>query len=205
MQFSNPEVVNEYFKQGKSVIISGGHYNNWELFAVAIDELILHHCIAIYKPLNNKFFDNKMKETRGKYGLEMVSTKAIRSLFEERNGELNAVIFGSDQSPGNPRSAYWMEFLNQDTGVLFGTEKYAREYNLPVVYGRINKLKRGHYSFEVVPVCDDPSTIPYGAITEAHTRMLEADIKNAPEYWLWSHRRWKHKRPADLKTVSEPK
>jgi KDO2-lipid IV(A) lauroyltransferase len=196
MKIRNPEVVDKYYSEGRSVIIAGGHYNNWELFAVAIDDLIKHHCIAIYKPLSNKFFDQKMRSTRGKYGLEMVSTKSIKSLFEQRAGELNAIIFGADQSPGNPRSAYWMEFLHQDTGVLFGTEKYAREFNLPVIYGRILKTRRGHYEFEVVLVCDDPSTMPYGAITEAHTRLLEKDINNDPAYWLWSHRRWKHKRPA---------
>ena len=196
MQMVNPELVNHYFQQGRSVILAGGHYNNWELFAVAIDDLVQHHCIAIYKPLSNKFFDARMRETRGKYGLEMISTKSIKALFEKRSGELNAVIFGADQSPGNPRSAYWMEFLKQDTGVLFGTEKYAREFNIPVLYGRILKLKRGYYTFEVVPVCDDPAAMEYGAITEAHTRLLEQDIRKDPAYWLWSHRRWKHKRPA---------
>ena len=198
----NPEVVDKYFNEGRSIILAGGHYNNWELFAVAIDDLVKHHCIAIYKPLNNKFFDEKMRETRGKYGLEMISTKAIKAIFEKRAGELNAVIFGADQSPGNPKSAYWMNFLNQDTGVLFGTEKYAREFNMPVLYGRILKLKRGHYTFEVIPVCDDPASMPYGAITEAHTRLLEKDIENEPAYWLWSHRRWKHKRPVEH--VNEP-
>lgn len=88
-----------------------------------------------------------------------------------------------------------MKFLNQDTAVLYGTEKYAKEYNYPVVYGRINKEKRGYYSFEFFNVTDQPSATRYGEITEKITHLLEQDILRLPQYWLWSHRRWKHKKP----------
>lgn len=198
MIIKNPEEVDQYYEKGKGVILAGGHYNNWELFAVAIDESLKHHTVAIYKPLSNKFFDRKMRATRGKYGLDMVSTKAIKSIFEERKGALNATIFATDQSPSKAKSAYWMNFLNQDTGVLFGTEKYAREFNQPVLYGRILKVKRGHYVADFTTICEFPEEMPYGAITEKHTHLLEQDILRQPEFWLWSHRRWKHKRPADI-------
>ncbi len=191
----NPALADKYFANGKSVILVGGHYNNWELLAVAIDAQLKHHCVALYKPLTNKFFDIRMRRTRGKFGLEMLSIRETGNFFENRKAELNAVIFGSDQAPGNPRKAYWMKFLNQDTAVLFGTEKYARDYNLPVLYGRINKVSRGHYTFELELITDDPKSMKYGAITEAHTMLLEKDINRHPQYWLWSHRRWKHKKP----------
>lgn len=97
-----------------------------------------------------------------------------------------------------------MNFLNQDTGILFGVEKYAKEFNQPVVYGRINKEKRGHYSFEFFDVTDTPRETAYGEITEAITKMLEADIRAIPQYWLWSHRRWKHKRPAGWSKEKQP-
>lgn len=191
----NPEGINKYFDQGKSVIIAGGHYNNWEIFAVAVDKLIKHQVVGIYKPLTNKYFDEKMRNTRGKYGLEMISTKSVKQYLDQHLNDLTATIFAIDQSPSNPNSAYWTTFLNQDTGVLFGTEKYAKDYNYPVVFGRINKEKRGHYSFEFFDVTDKPQETAYGEITEKITRMLETDINKQPEYWLWSHRRWKHKRP----------
>ena len=191
----NPELANSYFSEGRSIILVGGHYNNWELLAVAIDEQLKHHCVALYKPLNNHFFDERMRNTRGKFGLEMISIRETRNFFETRKTEPNAVIFGSDQSPGNPEKGYWMKFLNQDTSVLFGAEKYARDYNLPVLYGSIQKISRGHYSFELELITDQPASMPHGAITEAHTRLLEKDITHQPAYWLWSHRRWKHKKP----------
>ncbi len=189
----NPEVINKYYDQGKSVIIAGGHYNNWELFAVAIDSLIKHKTIGIYKPLSNLYFDKKMRETRSKYGLQMISTKSVKQVFEQEVNHLTATIFAIDQSPSNPKSAHWMKFLHQDTAVLFGTEKFAKQYNYPVVYGRINKEKRGHYSFEIFDVVEHPLSAAHGEITEKVTHLLEKDILHIPQYWLWSHRRWKHK------------
>ena len=194
---TNPQVIDKYFDQKRSVIIAGGHYNNWEIFAVAVDALIKHQTIGIYKPLSNKYFDVKMRATRSKYGLDMISTKEVKQVFDRDINILAATIFGADQSPSNPKTAYWMKFLNQDTGVLFGTEKYAKEYNYPVVYGRLNKLKRGHYSLDFFDVTDTPKETAHGEITEKVTQMLEKDIQALPQYWLWTHRRWKHKRPEE--------
>ncbi|MBK9398920.1 MAG: hypothetical protein IPN55_17445, partial [Saprospiraceae bacterium] len=101
-----------------------GHLNNWELFAVAIDDSIPHQTVAIYSPLKNKFFDDKMRATRGKYGLEMVSTKKIIAHMAEVKDKLTATIFGVDQSPSNPYKSIWLNFLNQDTSVFYGAEKW---------------------------------------------------------------------------------
>jgi KDO2-lipid IV(A) lauroyltransferase len=195
MVCKNPEVVNRYFNQGRSIILAGGHYNNWELFAVAIDYAVKHQTIGIYKPMTNPFFDKKMRETRSKYGLRMISTKAVRQVFEQEKENLTMTIFGVDQSPPLTSNSYWMKFLNQDTGVLFGSERYAKDFNYPVVFARINKRRRGYYSFEFVDICEFPQQAAFGEITEKVTKMLEQDIIHAPQYWLWSHKRWKHKRP----------
>ncbi len=197
MVFKNPEVVNQYFSQGRSVILAGGHYNNWELFAVAVDQALQHQALGIYKPLSNLYFDGVMRESRGKFGLKMIATTLVKKEFERRREEPTAFIFATDQSPGNKHNAYWMRFLHQETGVLFGAEKYAQEYNYPVLYGCIKKVSRGHFEVVFEVVHDQPASAPYGLITEKHTRLLERDIRVKPEYWLWSHRRWKHQRPED--------
>jgi KDO2-lipid IV(A) lauroyltransferase len=195
----NPQMIDAYAEQKKSVIVAGGHYNNWEIFAVAVDKIIKHKTIGIYKPLTNKFFDDKMRSTRSKYGLLMIPTNRVKHYIEKYTDTPIAIIFGFDQSPSNPYKAYWTKFLNQDTAVLYGTEKFAREYNYPVLYGRINKEKRGYYSFEFFKVTDNPNELKQGEITEVITNSLEKDIQTMPQYWLWSHKRWKHKRPADYK------
>src|SRR5690606_13911892 len=99
--------------------------------------------------------------------------------------------------PPNPKNAYWLEFLNQDTGVLFGTEKYASNFDIAVVYGAIKKLKRGHYSIEYKLITNDPTHTEYGEITRKHSIELEKTIREKPDFWLWSHKRWKKKRPED--------
>ncbi len=194
MVLENPALLDSYYDQGKSVILSGGHYNNWEWIATSIDQQIKHQSIAIYKQLANSFFDKKMRETRSRFGLLMISTKKVKETFEAFQNERTATIFGSDQSPGKLSTSYWMKFLNQDTAVLYGTEKYAKEFNYPVLFGTIVKVKRGYYRFRFSVVEDQPLQSPFGAITENATRMLEQEIIKEPQYWLWTHRRWKHKK-----------
>lgn len=190
-------LMEKYFNEGKSVIIAGPHYNNWEWVATGGPHQLKHKSVALYMPLSNKFFDNKMRDTRGKFGLKMESVKRTAELFEATKNEPTAFIFGVDQSPGNPKNAYWMQFLNQDTGVLFGTEKYAKKYNYPVVFGLIKKLKRGYYTLELTESTDNPEAAEYGQITEKFMHQIEAQIIQDPRYWLWTHRRWKHKRPTE--------
>lgn len=198
MTFKNPEVINRHMDENKSVMLAGGHLNNWELFAVVVASVMKHKAVAIYKPLTSAYFDERMKATRGKFGLHMVSTKKVNEYFQAEASNLTATIFGIDQSPSNPSKCYWTTFLHQDTGVLFGCEKYAKEYNHAVVYGRINKEKRGYYNFEFLDVTSEPRQTASGEIMETITRLLEKDIIKAPQFWLWTHKRWKHKRPVEL-------
>jgi len=189
----NPEFSNQYSDRGKSIIFVGGHYNNWEMCAQAFAMYSNHKCIGIYKPLSSKFFNQKISESRSKYGMHLISMKQTKKSFEE-GGKAKAIVFGSDQNPANPKRAYWMEFLNQDTAVLFGVERYAKEYDWPVVYVNISKVKRGHYEVEYSLITNKPIEEPHGKITEDFTKRLEQDIINEPQYWLWTHKRWKHKR-----------
>ncbi len=194
MKVVNPELINEFHKQGRSVILAGGHVNNWELLALAIDDQIEHKTIAIYKTLRNRFWDKKMRDSRQKYGLWMVSTKKITEVFEDTRSDVTATIFGTDQSPSSAKKAHWVKFLNQDTAVLFGTELYAKKYNMPVLYGEMRKVKRGYFEIEFSVVTDNPESTREGEITEKHTACLEQTILKDPQYWLWSHKRWKRKR-----------
>jgi len=189
----NPEFSNYFADKGRSIIFVGGHYNNWEICAQAFSMYSNHKCIGIYKPLSDEFLDQKIYTSRSKYGMNLVSMKQTKKSFEEEGG-VKAIVFGSDQNPSNPKRAHWMSFLNQDTAVLFGVEKYSKEYNWPVVYVSIKKVKRGHYEVEYSLITDNPAEQPHGKITEDFTKRLEEDIINQPEYWLWSHKRWKHKR-----------
>ena len=189
----NPEIANFFAEEEKSVIFIAGHYNNWEICAQACPIYSKHQCIGIYKPLKDKYLNNKINLSRSKYGLNLISMKQVKKYFGETK-KPKAIIFSSDQNPSSVKNAYWLDFLNQDTAVLFGAEKYAKEYNCPVFYVRINKLSRGYYEVDFTLLTDSPQKEKDGKITESFTNHLELDIINKPEYWLWSHRRWKHKR-----------
>ena len=110
--------------------------------------------------------------------------------------DLTCNVFISDQTP-MPDSAYWTTFLNQDTPVFKGTEVIAKKLNLPIIYASMKKVKRGYYEMFSETLVENPAQTTDGEISELHTRRLERDINEQPQDWLWSHRRWKYKRPVD--------
>lgn len=193
----NPELLNHYSDQGKSVFLISGHYGNWELAAIAASLQCDHRLVAIYHPLKSQFWNDKMAYSRSRLGLDLVSKKELKGYFEKTLQQPIATIFGTDQTPSNVYRAYWTNFMNQETPVFFGTEKYAKDFDQPVIYGKIAKLKRGYYNMELELLTETPSAEPYGAITEKHVRFLEKQIQTTPQYWLWTHKRWKRSKPAD--------
>ena len=191
----NPELMERYAKQGKSLIIPTAHYNNWEIAATVLQKQLPHQPIALYTPLKHPFFNQQIKKSRTRFGLELLSIKAFKTGLEKMPDKLRAIVFLADQSPRMARVAYWTTFLNQETGVMVGTEKYAKQYDYPVVFGKMTKVKRGFYEIEFIPLEDNPKDTSFGEITEKHTRLLEKIIIEQPQYWLWSHKRWKRQKP----------
>ncbi|MCU0368175.1 MAG: lauroyl acyltransferase [Cyclobacteriaceae bacterium] len=193
----NLEYINRFYEKGQNVIIATSHYNNWELLALALNIEIKHQAVVIYRQLKNKFFDKKVKASRSRFGLILTSTKIAMRAFQKAE-DLSAVTFAFDQSPGKTEGCYWGSFLNQDTPMTFGVEKYAKRLNTPVLFMHINKVKRGYYTYEFSDAIEDPRSTGYGEITKKINALLEQDIIAQPEYYLWTHKKWKHKRPVDL-------
>jgi len=199
LTFKAGDTLQNLHDQKRNIILGGGHYNNWEVFAVACQLGIPHKCLALYKPIQNSWFDKLMKQSRSRFGLNMWPIKKAKEMFEQEKNDLTLSIFAMDQSPSNANRCHWMKFLNQETGVSFGSEKYAKENNSAVVYGRIVKLKRGHYCFETELITENPNDESDGRILEILTKKLEVDIISQPQYWLWTHKRWKRKRPENMR------
>lgn len=199
----NPEIFDPFYESGKSVLIIAGHYNNWELAALSFDLQIEYQCAAPYQLLKNAFMNKKLQQSRERFGIEFFPKKETRSYFQNNRERRLAIMFAADQSPTFSKRVYWTQFLNQETAVLFGSEKYAKDYNYPAVFARINKAKRGYYEVVFEIVDDNPAASPHGEITEKHTRMLEKQILEDPAYWLWTHKRWKRKKNADTE-ITKP-
>lgn len=181
--------------QKQSCIIVMGHYGNWEWAGNTFSLVCPQQLYVIYHPLTSKNFNKLMHNMRTRFGTKLYAMKdTMREMIKNRN-EINATAFIADQTPP-PESAYWTTFLNQDTPVFFGTEKIAQKLNYPVVYVTVNRKKRGYYEVNAEMLVTDPKNTKEGEISELHTKKLEKDIRQQPEIWLWSHRRWKHKRPA---------
>lgn len=191
IKLKNPDLLNVMAQKSQNIILIGGHYNNWEMSAQKMPLECEHELFAIYKPLSNKFFDKKMKDSREKFGLRMISMKETKNYFQKNNDKPRAIIFGSDQSPSSTKNAHWLNFLNQETGFLFGAEKYAKEFNWPVIYVSIQKIQRGTYEVSFQLITDKPNEEPNGKIIQDFANLLEIDINRNPPYWLWTHNRWK--------------
>jgi KDO2-lipid IV(A) lauroyltransferase len=198
MTYTNTEILDDLAKKNKSITFIGGHFGNWELLAVTISQTVPHTVKALYTPLKGEYWDNKITTSRSRFGLKMFKIQEIKALRDSLKGELSGVIFGSDQSPSNPQKAYWVKFLNQDTGVQFGAEKNAKDFDTAIIYGAITKKKRGYYNTELVQLFEDVKDLEYGAIIESFSEVLEEKIKENPQYYLWTHRRWKHKLPEGM-------
>jgi KDO2-lipid IV(A) lauroyltransferase len=188
----NPEVFHDLYKRGKSVIAVVGHYNNWE-WILGTKPYVPHHSIAVYKPLNNKWFDQFMIKIRSKYGTEIISMrKTLRTILEYKQKNILTVsAFIADQSPVWEEVQYWTRFLNQHTPVYLGIEKIAKKTDQAVVFLHVQKNGRGRYAVEIIKLFDEVLKTTATEITEKHTRLLEQIIRDKPEYWLWTHRRWK--------------
>ena len=191
----NSEIVNDYFRQGKSVILMSSHYNNWEWMVLSLSMQFDFHGIGVGKPNSNKVFEKIINRARTRYGTEVVFADTVRNDMQKYDQQQKrcAYMMLSDQNPPNVEKSYITTFMNQPSAMIYGAEYFAKKYNYPVFYYVVNQLKRGYYEIELTKITDSPQTEPYGNITEQYVKNLQQDIENTPQFWLWSHRRWKHK------------
>ncbi len=198
--FKNIDLLNELHKKNKRIVLVMGHYGMWE-WMLAMPLIMNHTGVVIYKPLNDKFFNEYMKKKRvrfGGYAFAMKETlRGLINLSRKPNPWLAAFV--ADQTPTANEINYWIKFLNQDTPVFLGPEKLAKRFDAAVVYAEMTPRKHNKYNVQFKLITESPNETQEGEITKHFHTLLENTINNAPEYWLWSHRRWKHKHLKDKK------
>lgn len=193
-KYNNTEFLDDLYQKGQSVICIAGHYGNWEWGGLASGAQLKHKPVGFYKPLSNKYVDDYIQQTRVKGRSKLASITQTAETFKMDYGEPTIFYMVADQSPSSPRLAYWVNFMSQDTATLHGPEKYARIYNFPVVFASAKKVRRGYYTVDFKMLEPEPAKTKTGELTGRYMKMLEDVIRAKPEYYLWSHRRWKLKR-----------
>lgn len=193
MSFENLELIEKYAGQNKDVIVVLAHYGNWE-WVPSINLHVTPIGAEVYHPLKNKYMDRFMLGLRSRFGTLNFTMKATTRQVLMLKKKQQRFVLGliSDQSPARVKIQYRTVFLNQNTPVILGAEKMAKMTNDPVVFLRVEKVKRSYYKATVVPVSEFPKETADFEITEKHMRLLEQQINETPEYWLWSHKRWKY-------------
>jgi len=195
MRLTNPEVLEKFYDEGRDVVVVLGHYCNWEWLNILPLYTRLRN-VPIYKPLQNRHFDLFMLNLRLTNDCDPTPmANVVRELIRNRKINRRALYgFMTDQTPPRGEIKYWTNFLNQDTPVYLGAEKIAIKYDMAIVFFNIQKIKRGYYTFTAETIFEHAAGLPEDQITEKHVKRLEEIILEKPQYWLWSHRRWKHKR-----------
>lgn len=196
VKFTNPELPNNYMDQGRSVVVFLGHYNNWE-WLTAWTLYSKYRFYAIYKKLKSKTFEKFYYRLRSRLGtIPLERADTFRQLMHDyQNNITNLSSFIFDQTPRIHEIQYWSTFLNQDSAILTGGEKTAKKLNTVVLFAHMKKIKRGFYETEYILITENAEKTDKFEITEKCTRCLEKIIIDKPQFWLWSHKRWKHKKP----------
>jgi KDO2-lipid IV(A) lauroyltransferase len=191
--FRDTSLFQRYYDQKKSIILVMGHLGNWELGGARFAIEPLHRLYIIYHPLSNPYFDRLMYKMRTRLGNGLYAMNdTLRGMIRNKSS-ITATAFIADQTP-SVKDAFWMEFLHQDTPFFTGMGKVAKKMNYPVLYVAIKRVKRGYYDIQIDELVARPSEMEPGEIVSLFFKKLEQDIRDIPETWLWSHRRWKHKR-----------
>jgi KDO2-lipid IV(A) lauroyltransferase len=197
-RLTNPKLVEYLFNSGRDVAAVHSHFNNWEWLAAVLPLYSKYQIVGIYKPLQNKLFDRFLNSLRSRNNAGLAPMNHIVRKIIENQGKNIRTLYGfiADQTPAKPYIRYYTDFLNQETPVFLGIEKIAAKYDMSIIFFNVQKVRRGYYEATVEFLFELTKGLPEYKVTEKHVKRLEEVIRKNPEYWIWTHRRWKYKKQA---------
>ncbi len=195
----NPELVNDCTLGGGNSFAMAAHMSNWEWGTVTLPMYLERRVVAVFKPLHNRYINEYIIRQRRQTGLYLYSMKQTAAAFSENTATPCVFVFIADQSPSSQRSQ-WVTFLGQDTACLHGADVYARETNFPVFYYHSYRVRRGFYELRCEMLAEQPAELAETEVTQRYMQRLEAILLDNPNDWLWSHKRWKHRRDTPTTT-----
>ncbi|UII79436.1 lysophospholipid acyltransferase family protein [Flagellimonas sp. CMM7] len=192
--FTNVEVMKKLESEGKNIMIMMPHYASWE-WVFSLNSQVSSKAYAIYQAIQNKYFDKLVRDIRSKYGTTLIKTNESRKIIKDakQSGELITVGIISDQSPMLNRTRHWAKFMNIAVPIHVGGEELCKVHDIIPIYLKVEKLKRGYYQGTFKVLTEKPSEVEGYKISEAFLKEVEKSIYEAPEYYFWTHKRWKHR------------
>jgi KDO2-lipid IV(A) lauroyltransferase len=193
--FTNIEVYKKLEEQEKSIAMMLAHYASYE-WVISMNAYVTFSAYAIYKKIKNPYFDKLVRNIRSKFKASLITTKeTIPTIINNnRNKKLSIYGFASDQSPRISSAFHWQTFLGVEVPVHTGAEILAKKYDMNVIFLKVKKVKRGFYEASFELLSENPKEVPNYEITDKFLKLVEQQIYEAPEYYLWTHKRWKHMR-----------
>ena len=193
--FKNLNIIKDFEKQNKSIVVMCAHYGSWEWIFI-LQTYTTHRGYAVYKRLQNKYFDRLIKSIRARYNSYLITTKETFSVLEDakKNGILSMNGFISDQTPKKEKARHWNEFMGINVPVHTGAEALAKKLDMPVLFFSVERKKRGYYEATFQTLAENPADYKDYEITDKFLKLVETQIHEAPEYYLWTHKRWKHRK-----------
>jgi len=195
--FTNVEVFQKLENDGKNIMIMMPHYASWE-WVFSLNQLANSKAYGIYQPIQNKYFDKLVRDIRSKYGTTLIKTYESRKIIADakKASELITVGIISDQSPMLNRARHWAKFMGVLVPIHVGAEEICKNTDMIPVYLKVKKTGRGYYQATFKILTEDPKEVEDYKISEAFMKEVEAAIHEAPEYYFWTHKRWKHRNKA---------
>lgn len=193
--FTNLDLYLDLEKKGKSIALLCAHYASYE-WTVSMNYHITFEGYGIYKKINNKYFDKLVKDIRSKFKATLITTRDTIPTIERNQKTKHVGVYGfaSDQSPQASKAFHWAPFMGIETPVHTGAEMIAKRFDMNVIFLRNKKVKRGYYEATFELMAENPKEVPNYEISDDFLRRVEKQILEAPEFYLWTHKRWKHKK-----------
>lgn len=194
--FENPEVLERYEAKGKSVVMLTSHYGSYEWLLVMNRLFKTYKGFGIYKRIGNPHFDKLVRKIRGRFSAELVDKNDVIPVMRQnhRKGILGVYGFISDQSPRPKSAIHWADFFGMNVPVHAGGELLAKKLGMNIMFANVERTGRGYYKCTFTEFDEDPKTYPNFELTDLFLKMLEDQIRKAPQYYLWTHKRFKHRK-----------
>lgn len=190
--FANLDVYLDLEKKGKNIALMCAHYASYE-WVISMNRKITFRGYAIYKQIANRYFDKLVRDIRSRFKAALITTKETKSVIRhnKEHGVLGVYGFASDQSPRLSKAQHWTNFMNVYSPIHTGAETLAKKYDMNVIFLKVRKVKRGFYEATFETMAENVRSIPDFEISEDFMKRVEKQIKEAPEFYLWTHKRWK--------------